>query len=75
MKYIINKKKQGSKNGNNYEVHVSNNCEHLPLIDNRVSLGDFNNCDDALSYAKKRYPSKSSEIDGCYYCCYSCHIG
>ncbi len=75
MQYIINKNKQGSKNGNNYEVHILHNCEHLPLIENSLDLGSFNDCGEALLYAKSEYSKNSTEIDGCYYCCYSCHTG
>ena len=72
-KYILNKNKQDSESGENYEVHNVETCEHLPKIENRILLGDFSNCGDAMKKARSMYPSQSNDIDGCYYCCHSCH--
>ena len=71
--YIINKNRQDSKSGLNYEVHKLNDCNHLPNLENRIELGIFNDCEKAVAYAKDLYPKQAKDIDGCYYCCYSCH--
>ena len=65
MNYYVNKNAQA--NGD-HEVHKSN-CSFLPDTDNRMYLGDFTNCHDAVAAAKKHYP----QSDGCYYCSPDCH--
>lgn len=72
-KYILNKNKQDSLSGENYEVHNEATCTHLPLYENRISLGNFDNCRDALAKAKSEYPKSKDDIDGCYWCCNACH--
>ncbi|MBU1557467.1 hypothetical protein KKC45_00710 [Patescibacteria group bacterium] len=73
-KYILNRNQQDSKSGGNYELHNENgNCIRLPNHENRLDVGYFDNCRDAKAQAKTKYPSMSSDIDGCYYCCNSCH--
>ena len=72
-RYILNQNKQDSQSGENYEVHNETICTHLPLLKNRISLGNFNNCQDALKKAKDIYPRSKSDIDGCYWCCNACH--
>lgn len=57
-----------SQNNGDHEVHVSS-CNHLPEMKNRLYLGEFYTCQDALREAKKR----DSKADGCYYCCNPCH--
>lgn len=72
-KYIINKKKQGSKSGKDYEVHnIDKKCEHLPNPENMIPLGLYKNCVLALNYAKRKWSRNAHEIDGCFYCT-SCH--
>ena len=51
-----------------HEVHTSS-CSFLPSVENRISLGMFNTCAEALSAARKYY----SNVDGCFYCCSQCH--
>lgn len=63
MKYYVNKNAQS--NGD-HEVHTAN-CNYLPS--DRKYLGEFNNCNDAVNEAKKTY----LKVDGCYWCCNSCH--
>jgi hypothetical protein len=53
-----------------HEVHKEG-CFYLPAPENRVYLGDFNNCEDAVKEAKKKYGNNAA--DGCYYCCRECH--
>lgn len=63
--YYVNKNQQI---GGEYEVHTSS-CSWLPGADNRIFLGEFFNCSDAIKEARKYY----SDIDGCKYCCPACH--
>ena len=65
MKYYVNKNPQ---TGGEHEVHQST-CSYLPEAENRIYLGDFSNCKDAIKEAKNHY----DDVDGCYYCCNSCH--
>ncbi len=74
-KYIINKNIQDSDSGNNYEVHNEDTCTHLPLVKNRIDLGYFDFCNQAVTFAKNKYPNNASLIDGCYYCSESCNTG
>lgn len=63
--YYVNKNAQS--NGD-HEVHKED-CYRLPEPENRLSLGYFTNCKDAVIAAKKIYPT----ADGCYYCSPECH--
>lgn len=72
-RYLINKNKQDSESGENFEVHNEDICVRLPDLKNRIQLGNFTNCDSAMVVAKKKWPSQKSNIDGCYYCCEDCH--
>lgn len=65
MNYYVNKNEQS--NGD-HEVHKSN-CSWLPDTENRIYLGNFTNCSEAVKEAKKRY----SQSNGCYYCSRACH--
>lgn len=64
-KFFINKNPQF--NGD-HEVHTED-CYRLPLTENRIYLGYFDNCREAVRKAKEYY----SQVDGCYYCCNVCH--
>lgn len=55
-----------------HEVHTYD-CKFLPSEENRVYLGDFNNCNEAIKHAKVKHPGHN--FDGCYHCCRSCHRG
>lgn len=68
--YIINSHPQ--HNGD-FEIHKLHACDHLPVEQNRLYLGQFANCYDAIRFAKELYPNVAERIDGCYYCCNSCH--
>lgn len=63
--YYVNTKSQS--NGD-HEVHV-NTCNRLPSTENRIFLGSFTNCKDAVREAKKYFAT----ADGCYYCSNLCH--
>jgi hypothetical protein len=65
MNYYVNKRAQS--NGD-HEVHEET-CRYLPIIENRMYLGNFSNCRDAVSEAKKSY----STANGCLTCSPSCH--
>ena len=56
----------------NHEVHTRD-CSWLPNINNRVYIGYYSNCKDAISAAKNQHPSKS--FDGCFWCCRNCNHG
>lgn len=64
-KYYVNKKAQ--TNGD-HEVHTTG-CSWLPKTDNRIYLGDFSNCKDAVKKAREYY----TKVNGCYYCSNDCH--
>jgi len=65
--YFVNKQPQS--NGD-HEVHKSG-CSFLPDKENRIPLGNFFNCSDAVQEAKKHY----TQVNGCYYCSSECHTG
>lgn len=63
--YYVNKNAQLT---GEHEVHTGS-CKYLPVEENRIYLGYFSSCKEALEEARKYY----SDVDGCYYCCYPCH--
>lgn len=63
--YYVNKKQQ--LNGDR-EVHTTG-CPHPPEFHNRVSLGEHFSCQSAVLKARQHY----IQVNGCYYCCNSCH--
>jgi hypothetical protein len=65
--YYVNRNAQA--NGD-HEVH-RHSCESLPNEKNLEYLGEFSTCQDAIKKAKKLYPS----VDGCAFCCRTCHKG
>ncbi|MDO8604051.1 MAG: hypothetical protein Q7K40_01430 [bacterium] len=65
MKYYVNKNQQ--TNGD-HEVHTAN-CSRLPNLENRLYLGDFLYCSQAVNEAKRYY----RQSNGCYYCSNPCH--
>jgi hypothetical protein len=69
-RYIANQNPNSP--GGEHEVHKDNGtCIRLPLLQNRIALGDFQRCIDALNEARRRFPGK--QFDGCYYCSNECH--
>lgn len=64
-KYYVNTNEQLNRD---HEVH-SIDCNFIPKTENRIYLGDFDNCWEAVSEAKKYY----SIVNGCKYCCNECH--
>ncbi|MDC7230459.1 hypothetical protein [uncultured Sphaerochaeta sp.] len=65
--YYLNLSEQD--NGD-HEVHTRN-CYYFDQIKNYEYLGSFQSCHSAVRIAKVRHPNFS--IDGCKYCCPSCH--
>ncbi len=65
--YYVNKNAQ--TNGD-HEVHETG-CSYMPLDENRIYLGFFYNCADAVKEARKYY----NQVNGCYYCSRPCHTG
>lgn len=66
-RYYVNRNAQ---NNGDHEVHRER-CEHMPYVENRIYLGNFDSCGPAKREAKKYYDT----ADGCYYCCNACHTG
>lgn len=68
MRYTINREKTDGKYN---EVHTIT-CSRLPVVSNRINLGDFNNAIEAVNYAKS---IGFHYADGCYYCCREANRG
>lgn len=64
--YYVNK---NSQSNGDHEVHTDT-CSRLPDVTNRVYLGLFLSCKDAVEKAKKENFKKAN---GCYYCSLACH--
>lgn len=47
-----------------HEIHVPR-CSYLPEADDRVYLGSFTTCSDALQQARSRFAGAK----GCQWCC------
>lgn len=65
MNYYVNK---NSQSNGDHEVHKVT-CSRLPEASNRIYLGDFTFCSEAVKAAKKYY----KQSNGCYYCSIECH--
>ncbi len=68
FQYIINRNHQI---GWEHEVHKLHACNNLPDLENQIDLWKFNNCTEAINFAKQKY--KWSLIDGCKHCVPRCH--
>ena len=66
-KYYLNKNSQPS---GDFEVHRED-CRCLPMPQNRIPLGQFISCTDAVLAARHRYPNLAHSINGCRFCCYN----
>ena len=64
-RYYVNKNAQS--NGD-HEVHKSGRS-YMPEENNRLYIGNFDNCHSAVQTAKAHY----HQSDGCYYCSNECH--
>lgn len=63
--YYVSKIRQA--NGD-HEIHTST-CTFFPDASNRIYLGDFTSCQEAVRAAKNHY----NQVNGCYYCSNACH--
>jgi hypothetical protein len=63
--YYVNKNAQS--NGD-HEVHKTG-CSYMPQEENRIYLGTFENCRQAVKEAGRYY----TQVNGCYYCSNPCH--
>ncbi len=63
--YYVNRIAQA--NGD-HEIHKAR-CLHMPIEKNRLLLGDFYTCFEALRVAEKIYPN----VNGCFFCSNECH--
>lgn len=66
--FIVNKQAQST---GEHEVHDLGSCRNLPQFENQVTLGNFENCHQAVIFAKQKYTQ--DQIDGCAFCCPACH--
>lgn len=64
-RYYVNKNAQA--NGD-HEVHATG-CSFMPVPENRIYLGEFSTCTEAVREARKYF----SQVNGCYYCCRAGH--
>ena len=64
-RYLVNKNAQPT---GEHEVH-NVSCNELPLPENQQHLGFCWTCIEAVKKAKEYY----SDVDGCAFCCSSCH--
>lgn len=65
--YYVN---QNAQANGDHEVH-SGVCSFLPNTENRIYLGEFAYCSDAVEAAKAHF----WQCNGCYYCANACHTG
>lgn len=63
--YYVNQNAQAT---GEHEVH-KDTCAFLPKQENRILLGAFISCHDALERARMYF----SKVDGCHYCTPQCH--
>jgi hypothetical protein len=52
-----------------HEVHQKDACPYPPDLANRVGVGWHASCHGAILAATSIY----SSVDGCYWCCNTCH--
>lgn len=63
--YYVSKIEQ---NNGDHEVHTGS-CTYLPAAHNRIYLGEYASCAEAVNAARRHY----SQVNGCYYCSRACH--
>ena len=64
--YIVN---INARSTGEHEVHMLLNCTRLPDPENKKSIGYHDNCQDAVTEAKKIF----GNVDGCAICCPACN--
>lgn len=65
--YYVNNNPQPTSKGE-HEVH-SETCPFLPLVYDKIDLGEHSNCQSAVHEARKYH----NNVDGCKVCCPRCH--
>ncbi len=63
--YYVNKNAQDK---GDHEVH-EDGCSWVPATHNRIKLGSFDSCHDAVKEAKNHY----TQFNGCKHCSEPCH--
>ena len=63
--YYVN---ENAQSNGDHEVHREG-CTWLPDVSNRIYLGYFNSCHEAVTSARKHY----QQVNGCYFCSRDCH--
>ncbi len=66
--YYVNVNAQTPPEDGEHEVHTEG-CPTPPLQMNRLGLGNFSNCQEALRKARESY----RKVDGCKNCIPACH--
>lgn len=66
MKYYVHTL---TDNQGDHEVHTEY-CQYLPSLVNRVYLGEFTYCSQAVAEARRR---GYTPANGCYWCASACH--
>jgi len=51
-----------------HEAHIEG-CSYLPQVENRIYLGQFTNCKEAITEAKKYF----ERVNGCQLCVSECY--
>ena len=69
--FIVNKNAQSNGDHEVHQTDRGTSC--LPDSENRIELGSFDNCHEAVAAAKRRYPDW--KVNGCAYCAPDCHTG
>ncbi len=59
-KYLIDKRPRPT---GEFEIHVEK-CPRLPVVEDRLYLGEFTRCQDAIAIGKRYFRN----VDGCAYC-------
>ena len=65
MRYYLNRNPQSD----GYHEVQQEGCSFLPNPANRIFLGNFASCEEAMVEARKYF----SKVDGCFYCSRPCH--
>jgi hypothetical protein len=67
--YCVNRNAQDSGDHEVHNLDVGTTC--LPLPENRIALGNFSSCHQAVAAAKNHY----SQVNGCRWCAEECNTG
>ena len=68
-KFIVNKNKQS--NGDREVHNATKGCSYMPNSENQVEIGHYDTCQEAVIKAKVKL--SDNRVNGCYYCCNTCH--